>query len=347
MTSPIELVYRLLGLLAPINQRLSRFRFNAIPSHLLFLLVLGVVIFINVHMIAAVQRARSLPQPRSVRSVLLMPTPLRSYVMLQGRLLTDARIAFDEQSAAGNLVLTDYVWVPMIDRSAHQAILVRFDANATIDESGNDVGIEGTIVPIPPALKRHLEATNKGRGRTPIVQHYLLAAGRRPGSLTPPVVALAVAAALFLSFVWLTFNKNVVFMASDGVPVAGTIQQPPLESLIVSGRFTHNGTTHRFFTNVAGSITRAESGNSLLSTIIETSTTRFGIKSVEYSGMWLLSIQSGSITEMRAGHVFWGMKKLRAIRFRFVNGLTGKPEHAVVASAVVDPLAAAHYVNMA
>src|SRR5262245_54324508 len=129
MTSPMELVYRLLGLFAPVNQRLSWFRVNFIPSHVLFLMVLCAIIFLNVNSIAAVQRARTAPKPQPVSRVLAMPTPLRSYVALQGRLVVDKRIAFDEQAAGGNLVLTDYVWVPMVDRSAREAILVQFDAN--------------------------------------------------------------------------------------------------------------------------------------------------------------------------------------------------------------------------
>src|SRR5262245_11319238 len=121
MTSPTELVYRLLGLLAPINQRLSWFQLKFIPSHVWLLIVLGAIIFLNVNTIAAVQRARTAPEPQPVSRVLAMPTPLRSYVALQGRLVTDARIAFDEQAAAGNLNLTDYVWVPIVDRAAREA----------------------------------------------------------------------------------------------------------------------------------------------------------------------------------------------------------------------------------
>jgi hypothetical protein len=341
-------VYRLLGLLAPINQRLSWFRVNFIPSNALFLIALAAIVFLNVNSIAAVQKARTAPEPRPVSRVLATPTPLRSYVALQGRLRTDARIAFDEQRAGGNLILADYTWVPLADRAAREAILVQFEANETFDESGEDVEIEGIIVPMLPALKRLLEETNFVRAGTRIVPRYMLVAGRRPGSLTTPSVVIAVAVVLFLSVVWLTYNKNVVFMPSDGVPVAGAIQKPAMESLALSGRFTYDGQTHRYFTNVPGSITRTESGNPVLSTLLETSTTRYGVlKSVEHSGMWLLPIEAGSITGVQAGHVFWGTRKLRAIRFRFVNGLTRKPDSAVIASAVVDPLGALHSVNMA
>ena len=314
---------------------------------MLLLIALGAIIFLNVNTVAAVRKARAAPAPQPVSRVLATPTTLRSYVALQGRLATDARIAFDDQNATGNLILTDYTWVPIADRAAREAILVQFEANETFEDGGEDVAIEGTLVPIMPAIKRHLEATNYVRSGTRIVPRYMLVAGRRPGSLTTPAVVIGVAVVLFLSVIWLTFNRNVVFMPSDGVAVAGAIQKPAMESLAVSGRFTYDGKTHRFFTNVPGSITRTQSGNTVLSTLLETSSTVYGMKSVEYSGMWLLSIQPGSIAEVQAGHVFWGTKKLRAIRFRFVNSLTGKPDQAVIASAVVDPLGALHSVSMA
>ena len=184
MASPVELVYRLLGLLAPINQRLAWFRVNFIPSHVTLLIALAAIIFLNVNTIAAVRAKRAAPEPQPVSRLLATPTTLSSYVALEGRLATDARIAFDEQSAAGNLILTDYTWVPLADGAAREAILVQFEADHAFDDSGENVVIEGTLVPIMPAIKRHLEAMNFVRSGTRIVPRYLLVAGRRPGSLT-------------------------------------------------------------------------------------------------------------------------------------------------------------------
>ena len=46
----------------------------------------------------------------------------------------------------------------------------------------------------------------------------------------------------------------------------------------------------------------------------------------------MLAMRPGSITEVQAGYVFWGLKKMRATRFRYVNAMTGASERAVVAS---------------
>ena len=110
--------------------------------------------------------------------------------------------------------------------------------------------------------------------------------------------------------------------------------------MFVSGTLTFDGKTRRFFTNMPGAITRTDTGNVVFASLIETSSTVWGLKRVEHSGLWLLSIQPGSITDVQPGELFWGTQKRRAVRFRFVNGITGKPDRAVLASASADPLAA-------
>ena len=334
-------VYRLLGLLAPINQRTSQFRANYIPSNVLLLIALVVILFLNTNRILAVMKARTPPTPQPVRELLLKVRFAGAYVAPEGRLATDARIDFDQQSAGGNLPLMDYIWVPLVDRRPGEALLVQFDAKHSFDNAGEDGPIEGILRPMTPAVGRRLEATNYVHAGMRIDRRFVLIAGRRPGSLTTPSVVIAISLVLLLSMVWLTLNRNVVFMRSDRAPVpGGTAQTAAPEPLFVSGTLTFDGKTRRFFTNMPGTITRADSGNLVFVSVIETSRTVWGLKHVEHSGLWSLTIQAGSITDVQAGDVFWGMQKRRAIRFRFVNSATGKQDRAVIASATADPVAA-------
>lgn len=334
-------VYRLLGLLAPINQRASQLRTNFIPANVLLMLALGAIVFLNVNRISTVMKARTPPNSQPVRELLVNVRFAGSYVAPEGRLATDARIAFDQQSAGGNLTLTDYTWVPLVDRRSGEALLVQFDANESFDQAGEDIAIPGILRPMMPAVARRLAATNYVHAGTRIDRRFMLIAGRLPGSLTTPSVVIVVALVLLLAFVWLTLNRNVVFMRSDDTPAPGAVaQRAAPESLFASGTLTFDGRTHRFFTNVAGTITRASSGNIVFVSMIETSSTRWGLKRIEHSGLWLLSIQAGSISDVQAGDVLWGRQKRRAVRFRFVNSVTGKEDRAVIASATADPLAA-------
>ena len=334
-------VYRLLGLLAPINQRTSQFRANFIPANVLLMIALGAIIFLNANRISTVVRARTAPQPQPVRELLSKVGFAGSYVAPEGRLATAARIDFDQQGAAGNLILMDYTWVPLFDRRSKEALLVQFDAKKVFDNAGEDVTIEGILRPLMPAVARRLEATNYVHEGMRIDQRFMLLAGRRPGSFATPSVVIAVAVVLLVSMVWLTLNGNVVFLRSDRAPVpSGAKQKPAPGSLFISGTLSFDGRTHRFFTNMPGTITRANSGNLVFGGMIETSSTAWGLKRVEHSGLWFMSIQAGSITDVQAGDVFWGRQKQRAIRFRFVNTATGQPDRAVIASATADPVAA-------
>ena len=45
-------------------------------------------------------------------------------------------------------------------------------------------------------------------------------------------------------------------------------------------------------------------------------------------------MRPGSISEAQSGYLFWGVTKMRATRFRYVNAITGSSERAVVATPV-------------
>jgi hypothetical protein len=78
---------------------------------------------------------------------------------------------------------------------------------------------------------------------------------------------------------------------------------------------------------------RLETGDTALLSHLTTSSTFFGVKTQEHAGVWMLVMRPGSVTEAQAGYVFWGMKKMRATRFRYVNAMTGASERAVVATS--------------
>ena len=163
---------------------------------------------------------------------------------------------------------------------------------------------------------------------------------------TVSIVVIVIASVLLLSFLWLWHNRAVVFVPSGSVPIPGALRKPMMESLLVSGVFTSDGRSHRFFTNAPGSLTRSESGASGVISLIEGARSVWGAERVTHQGLWVAPIRAGTITDLQVGHVFWGRQKLRAVRFRFANRITGQPDRAVIASAEMDPLAALRSVNL-
>jgi hypothetical protein len=167
----------------------------------------------------------------------------------------------------------------------------------------------------------------------PIDRRFALVAGVKPGWLGGPLMTGAIFGLVVIGLAWSTLTRNVIFLPTDSALSgnAPSLEHASGEPLLVSGRFVLDAKTRRFFTNMPAIVHRMESGDTALLSHIETSRTFMGLKTKEHSGVWMIGIRPGSITEAQPGDVFWGFKKMRATRFRYVNALTGKSERAVVA----------------
>ena len=134
--SLVEGLYRLLGIVAPMNQRLWRHRVNFIPANVLLMCVLAVIAAGCGRTIAAVLESRRAPQRQPLSELLVSRKPARNYVALEGRLAPDGRIDFPQEGEVGNLELTGYAWTPLVDRATRKAILVQFPADRSFDSNG-------------------------------------------------------------------------------------------------------------------------------------------------------------------------------------------------------------------
>ena len=327
----VEGVYRVLGAAARINERLRRHRLNFVPANFLLMLFLGTIAATSWNSAARVLRSRQMLDTPQLSALLSGGRPLRSYVALQGRLMTDARLA-----SAGNLERTEYTWVPLLDDATRKAILVQFPADYRFPENGSDVTLEGMLRPVTTTVSRQLSQDSYVHAGMPIERRFMLAEGTRPGSLGFAVTTASIFALMVLALVWATLTRNVIFLPDDGSPSAGAatmFDRPSPEPVLVSGTLTLDRKTRRFFNNMPAVIQRLDSGELAIVSHIETSSTFMGMKTSLHSGLWILGIRPGSITEAQVGHVFWGLEKRRALRFRYVCAMTGTSARAVVASA--------------
>ena len=330
----VEAVYRVVGALAPINQRLWRLRLNMVPANVLLIIGLGTGAAVCWHNIGRVLESRRALEPEPLSALLSGKRPARNYVSLQGRLVSDARIAFGQEGAAGTLAAL--TWVPLQDEATGKAILVQLAADYALPGNGADVTLEGTLRPIASPVSPQLSPNRFVHAGMPIERRFMLVEGRRPGSLGGSITIGSVCAILALALAWATLSRNVIFMADGDTPAAGTVaffDSPSPEPLLVSGTLAFDAKTRRFFAHMPALMRRMDTGDTAIISHIETSSTFFGVKRTEHSGVWMLGIRPGSITEAQTGYVFWGHRKLRATRFRYVSTMTGASERAVVATA--------------
>jgi hypothetical protein len=329
-----EGMHRVVGLIAPVNERLGRFRVNFIPCNIALMLGLGALSVISWNSVARVLQNRRTPEPQAVADVLLKTRFSGSYVSVQGR-LGSSRISVVRPSNSANLQLADYRWVPLVDDGG-KALLVQFPGEQQLPGDGAEMTVEGMIRPMNAQVARQLKDSRYLDERTPIDRRFMLIAGSRPGSLSGPLMTGTLFGVLAVGLAWSILTRNVIFMPVDSGLSGGTpslLDTATGEALLVSGTLALDAKTRRFFTNMPAVLQRLQSGDTALLSPIETSRRFMGLKTEQHSGVWMLAMRPGSITDAQAGYLFWGFKKMRATRFRYVNSMTGASERAVVASA--------------
>lgn len=330
-----EGIYRVLGIIAPVNERLGRLRLNLIPANFLLMVAFGALAVVSWNSVGKVLASRRPPEPQTVETLIGKTRFAQGYVAVRGRLMEDSRLAFAQESAAGKLALADYTWVPLVDEATGKAVLVQFAAGHEAAADGGAITVEGILRPVNPVVARQLKETKYVHAGVPIARGFMIIAGRQPGNLQGPIVTGTVFAAVALGLAWAMVRRNVIFMPTASALSgghAGLLDTASSEPLLVSGTLSLDGKTRRFFTNMPAVMQRAETGETALLSYIETSSTVYGIKTKQHAGVWTLLIRPGSITEVQSGYVFWGLKKMRAMRFGYVSAISGNAERAVVAS---------------
>jgi hypothetical protein len=335
----MEYLYRFAGFIAPINRFFARYRTNfIIPANWLLMFALGVFVALNAYRLVSLVPA-SQTAPQSVGALLSDATPPRGYVTVTGRLRTEGRVDTSRTAAGGARRATfepRNLLVPLTDRGTGKGILVRI---ATLHpDTGEEVALEGMLRPIPPDLARQLAARNYTQAGFSVDRRVMLVEGRRPGTVSGSVLGLFVSGTLLAAFVWASFTRNVIFMPVDSAPGAGMVDPTASAGhVLVSGTMVFEGKRGQVFTNMPAVVVRLDTGQVAIASHIETSSNVMGFKTTHASGVWALTIQPGSITGAESGHMFWGRQKLRAFRFHYVDGVTGKVDRAVIASATGDP----------
>jgi hypothetical protein len=331
----VEGVYRLVGAIAPINQRLGRLRINLIPANVLLMFGLAGLALVSWNSVAKVLAERRPPAPQTVDALISGTRFARGYVAVHGRLMAEAPLSLEAKSSSGPSDSADSTWTPLVDAGNRQGILVQLDAEHALPANGPDVTVEGMLRPLSALVARRLKETKFVHAGVSIDRRFMLVAGRQPGSLQGPLVTGTVCGLLALAFLWSTLTRNVIFLPAEPALSGGRadlLETGSTEPLLVSAKLTLDGKTRRFFTNMPAVAQKTATGETALLSPIVTSSTFFGVKTREQSGIWMLAMLPGRIAEVQAGHVFWGLKKMRATRFRYVNATTGASERAVVAS---------------
>ena len=333
----LDPLYRLLGIVASINGRMSLVRVNFIPSNVgvFVLLVWGAVSGFDQFFEA--QRNGDTPRMQALGTVLTYASdPEQQYVSVKGLLMTGARMEYGQTGANGEITSVEKAWAPLVDPATRRAVLVQLGPQRPLDDTSTVTTITGMLRPMESRLRSELtEGSFKEDGKQ-IDQRFVLVEGETP---SPAALALLLGAGcggLLALFTIAAVKRNVIFMplsTSDG-PVPA--QETP--SLFVSGKLHLDEQNRQRFVNVPAAVGTLESGDLAIVSNIDASSRWMGMKTADRAGMWMLAIRPGSTTDVQHGYVYSGWTRLRAVRFRYVSAMDGANERAVLSSTAGDPL---------
>jgi hypothetical protein len=227
----------------------------------------------------------------------------------------------------------DRTWAPLLDEGTGKALMVQLARGRRNHEEPEDLTLQGMLRPLPPNLHNRLASSGFKFAGVPVEPRFMLVEGEHPQDFASGALLAGGAGLLLLAFVVATFWRNVVFRAegATGSDALSIVQRS--QKLFVSGKMTLNEKTKQHFANMPAAVGTLETGEIALVSNIDASSRFMGVKTSDRAGFWTIAIVPSSVTDAETGHVFAGFKKRPAVRFRYRDGLTGKQERVVVATA--------------
>src|SRR5262249_53196561 len=90
----------------------------------------------------------------------------------------------------------------------------------------------------------------------------------------------------------------------------------------------------RRFVEMPAVLAHLECGDPVLASNIDASSRFMGFTTTQRSGIWTLAIDAGSVREIQAGFLYWGMARRPAFRFMYRRGRGDKRRAIITADDV-------------
>jgi len=325
----MTLLYRMMGLVALLNQRLSRTRVNLVPLNWAAMGGLGALLAVTSAGWQDAHANGQAPRPVSVGQVLAHSGMDKNFVAVQGLLVPGE--GFDEKKDG----TVEHVWVPMVDVPGHRAFLVE-RAGGGIGGQDAQATVTGMLRPMDDKLKSKIQEEGGNIEGVPLDTDYMLVEGQKPGSAALWGLGAALSALLLALFVITFLTKYVVFQKVDRAPglrpgADGSDVDPAQGADVrVTGAFLLDGKTSQRFLDVPSGYGTLETGETIFASNIDASNRFMGITTAKRAGVWSMVLQNGSARVGDHGLLYAGMAVRPALRLSYVEAATGKPAQAVL-----------------
>ena len=321
-------VYRVLGVAAAVNNTLSRYRVNFVPSNFIIGFVAACVFFFNAGgWLEAVDNGSA---ARPVQLGQLAPASIGkgNFVRIRGTIAPGAGFQYGEQDDKGNITKLQMEFVPMFDRETARGLFVQLPASHRFGTEPRQVEISGMVRPMQKFLADELGKSNFDYGGVQILPGYVLVADETPGDAASWQLGAALSGGVVLVFGLMLVKRNTIFVAGSS-PAESAGGAADLTQLGVTGTFRLDKHNQRFM-NVPAVMNRLDNGDVALFANIDASSNFMGVTYSQRSGIWVLPIATGSIEHMQDGVLYYGTKAMPAVRFSYKETGSNKARTAVV-----------------
>ncbi|MCY2950657.1 MAG: hypothetical protein NTU53_01610 [Planctomycetota bacterium] len=333
----MDIVYRVLGFVAMITEKLSRTRVNFIPIN--WLLIVLVTIFLGlsireVHEGLANADSASLV---SLADALTNPDLLDKYVTIDAALVLQDTLLYAKKNS-DKVEDAESLWTPLLDPAAKHAMYAKLPPTQAPAGSFSRNGVTGMLRSIDSNLKTEVQRTGRQTAGVLINTDRMLVIGQKPSRLgitIPIAIALALALTLMLLSVFIRYTVFRSMPQPRAVISRAATDQPPqpdqLDGLRLTGFLSLTETDRQRFFNVPATLANLDSGERALLSNINASITYMGAVTKNRAGLWASIIKPASLAAPEYGQLYFGLRAYPALRIRYTDPIANRPLCTILA----------------
>ncbi len=319
------LFYRLMGWVAFLCARMSRYRVNGIPSH--FWIIIACLTALGIG--GDVQRRDAAaygkpPVPMTLPQA-LAGGALNQYVTVTGSIDGSATLV-----SRGNG--DQELYEPIVDPKTRQALLVKRQGAALTPSA-----VTGVFRQVPSDLYGHLKDNNFLLGPYTVNTGFELDEGDKPIDPRSYLITVLVAGLPLTLILLSVAQKHIIFHRTPRTFGAAGREQgnsavqedalsPPMR---LSGRLALGPKTAQRFLEVPVMLARMETGKEAFVSRINASIKQANGSIQDRIGLWIAVIEDGSLRVEGEGTLYLGRSIRPALRIRYTDISAPKPAQAV------------------
>ena len=326
----MRIVNHLLGALAKTNSALWRYRINFIPLNLALAILLGALGIASLESTTDALRNAEAPSTVSLEQIRANAIN-QNYVSVSGVSVPEAVYEYGNKGADGKLTSVDKSWYPLVDAENQRVLLVQHVGPVGSGDASVKT-VEGMLRDLDTSLATKLAAERYEIDGFPVEQRYMLVEGEAPGSPWLYGIATAAIGGVLACGAIVTVKRNTIFQPS-GRQASSLPDADPAEAARVSvtGDLGLDEKTVKSFVEMPAMLV-VRDGTPVIASNIDASSRFMGFTTKQRSGIWVMAIAAGTVSEGEFGHVFYGLARRNAFRFSYTDSVARKKRRAIIAS---------------